>query len=132
MSASSEPAYEAWVRGAVWGCACMWLLICFLRNGQRGHWCLVSIQVKGYKDPSNGGDLILGDCEHLLTPACHHPDVNIAKPAQLICGVTTNVFSAGPFSHRALLTLHEKHVPFTQHYVDLKNKPDWCAAHGSV
>jgi glutathione S-transferase len=60
MSASTEPAYEAWV--------------------------------KGYKDPSKGGDLILGDC---------------------------------PFSHRALLTLHEKHVPFTQHYVDLKNKPDW-------
>lgn len=32
MSASSEPAYEAWVRGAVWGCACMWPLIFFLKD----------------------------------------------------------------------------------------------------
>jgi glutathione S-transferase len=30
-----------------------------------------------------------------------------------------------PFSHRALLTLEEKHVPYTQHYIDLKDKPDW-------
>lgn len=30
-----------------------------------------------------------------------------------------------PFSHRALLTLEEKHVPYEQKFVDLKNKPDW-------
>ncbi|KAK9845731.1 hypothetical protein WJX81_000762 [Elliptochloris bilobata] len=30
-----------------------------------------------------------------------------------------------PFCHRVLLTLHEKHVPFTEKYVDLSNKPQW-------
>lgn len=35
------------------------------------------------------------------------------------------MLGAGPFCHRALLTLEEKHVPYTQHYIDLKDKPDW-------
>lgn len=32
---------------------------------------------------------------------------------------------AGPFSHRALLNLEEKHVPYTKTLVDLDNKPQW-------
>ncbi len=31
----------------------------------------------------------------------------------------------GPFSHRALLALEEKHVPYTKILVDLDNKPQW-------
>eukprot|EP00899_Mesostigma_viride_P016408 jgi/Mesvir1/24769/Mv22024-RA.1 len=30
-----------------------------------------------------------------------------------------------PFSHRVLLTLHEKKIPFEEKYVDLTNKPQW-------
>ena len=36
--------------------------------------------------------------------------------------------TAGPFSHRALLTLAEKHVPHKEEYIDFNNKPKWCAA----
>lgn len=32
---------------------------------------------------------------------------------------------AGPFCHRALLTLEQKKVPYVKNYVDLGNKPDW-------
>lgn len=31
----------------------------------------------------------------------------------------------GPFSHRALLHLEEKHVPYTKTLLDLDNKPQW-------
>ncbi|CAL8468489.1 g8029 [Coccomyxa elongata] len=30
-----------------------------------------------------------------------------------------------PFSHRALLTLAEKHVPYKEEYIDFNNKPKW-------
>ena len=39
-----------------------------------------------------------------------------------------NVHAAGPFSHRALLTLAEKHVPYKEEYIDFDNKPKWYAA----
>ncbi len=32
---------------------------------------------------------------------------------------------AGPFSHRVLLTLEEKQIPYTINYVDVRNKPAW-------
>jgi hypothetical protein len=31
----------------------------------------------------------------------------------------------GPFSHRALLTLEAKHIPYTLETLDLDNKPQW-------
>jgi hypothetical protein len=65
----------------------MFLLVFVLRTGHRIDWCSTPTQVKGYRDPSKGGDLILGDCEHLLSPACHRPDVTIVKHVQLICVV---------------------------------------------
>lgn len=34
---------------------------------------------------------------------------------------------AGPFCHRALLTLEEKNASYEKHYVDFANKPDWYA-----
>ena len=33
--------------------------------------------------------------------------------------------SAGPFCHRSLLTLEEKHVPYTKTFIDFANKPQW-------
>lgn len=33
--------------------------------------------------------------------------------------------AAGPFCHRALLTLEEKHVPYTKTYIDFNDKPQW-------
>ena len=36
------------------------------------------------------------------------------------------LFRAGPFCHRALLTLEEKHAKYTQDYVDFAEKPEWC------
>ncbi len=36
------------------------------------------------------------------------------------------LFRAGPFCHRALLTLEEKHANYTQDYVDFAEKPEWC------
>ncbi len=30
-------------------------------------------------------------------------------------------------TRRALLTLEEKHVPYSRELVNLKDKPDWCA-----
>ena len=36
------------------------------------------------------------------------------------------LFRAGPFCHRALLTLEEKHAKYTQDYVDFTEKPEWC------
>ena len=38
------------------------------------------------------------------------------------------VHAAGPFCHRALLTLAEKHVPYKEEYIDFDNKPKWYAA----
>ena len=35
---------------------------------------------------------------------------------------------AGPFSHRALLTLAEKNAPYKEEYIDFDHKPDWCGA----
>lgn len=32
---------------------------------------------------------------------------------------------AGPFCHRALLTLEEKHIPYKKTYIDFSNKPQW-------
>ena len=32
---------------------------------------------------------------------------------------------AGPFCHRALLTLAEKHIPYKEEYIDFANKPKW-------
>jgi len=32
---------------------------------------------------------------------------------------------AGPFCHRALLTLEEKKVPYERRYIDFAHKPDW-------
>ncbi len=32
---------------------------------------------------------------------------------------------AGPFCHRALLTLAEKHVPYKEEYIDFADKPKW-------
>jgi glutathione S-transferase len=32
---------------------------------------------------------------------------------------------AGPFCHRALLTLEEKHVPYTKTLIDFAAKPQW-------
>lgn len=37
----------------------------------------------------------------------------------------TNVLADCPFSHRALLCIEEKKVPYTRTYVDLDNKPQW-------
>ena len=37
----------------------------------------------------------------------------------------TKTTHAGPFCHRALLTLEEKHIPYTKIFVDLDNKPQW-------
>jgi glutathione S-transferase len=35
------------------------------------------------------------------------------------------VLVAGPFSHRALLALEEKKIPYSKTFVDLDNKPQW-------
>lgn len=32
-----------------------------------------------------------------------------------------------PYSLRVLLVLEEKGMPYTLHFVDLANKPKWCA-----
>lgn len=32
---------------------------------------------------------------------------------------------AGPFSHRVLLALEERELPYTPNYVDVQQKPDW-------
>jgi hypothetical protein len=37
----------------------------------------------------------------------------------------TDLHAAGPFCHRALLTLAEKHVPYKEEYIDFSNKPKW-------
>lgn len=37
----------------------------------------------------------------------------------------TNTLGDCPFCHRALLTLEEKHVPYTKAYVDFAAKPQW-------
>jgi len=34
---------------------------------------------------------------------------------------------AGPFCHRALLTLEEKQLNYTREYVDFADKPKWYA-----
>lgn len=31
----------------------------------------------------------------------------------------------GPFTHRVLLTLEEKHVPYVKHYINTHDKPEW-------
>ena len=35
--------------------------------------------------------------------------------------------AAGPFSHRTMLTLEEKGVPYNKLLLDESNIPDWCA-----
>lgn len=37
------------------------------------------------------------------------------------------VFAAGPFSHRVLLILEEKGIPYRPNYVEATQKPNWCA-----
>jgi hypothetical protein len=37
----------------------------------------------------------------------------------------TSITIAGPFCHRALLTLVEKKVPYTTTLIDFDNKPQW-------
>lgn len=32
---------------------------------------------------------------------------------------------AGPFTHRVLLTLEEKQIPYVKHYVNTHDKPEW-------
>ena len=44
----------------------------------------------------------------------------------LFCCDSVFLFRAGPFCHRALLTLEEKHAKYTQDYVDFAEKPEWC------
>jgi glutathione S-transferase len=41
---------------------------------------------------------------------------------------TTPPPPAGPFSHRALLVLEEKKVPYTRTLIDLEDRPDWIKA----
>jgi hypothetical protein len=44
----------------------------------------------------------------------------------LFCCESVFLFRAGPFCHRALLALEEKHAKYTQDYVDFAEKPEWC------
>jgi glutathione S-transferase len=37
-----------------------------------------------------------------------------------LCGMR-----AGPFSHRALLTMAEKDAPYKEEFIDFDNKPKW-------
>ena len=77
--------------------------------------------VKG--DPNNKS---LGDCKfaRLFTT----PELAAKKP----CRSNTSVL-AGPFCHRALLTLEEKQAKYTRDYVDFADKPKWSAmSHLSV
>lgn len=76
------------------------------------------IVVKG--DPDTG---VLGDCT-LNLPSCDcspHTSCTVSDTLDLPYSLP----SAGPYSHRALLTLEEKHVPYTKVMVDLDNKPQW-------
>ena len=59
----------------------------------------------------------LGDCKF---------DRVVKLPKSKPCRLTKNVL-AGPFCHRALLTLEEKQVKYTRDYVDFANKPKWSA-----
>lgn len=36
--------------------------------------------------------------------------------------------TAGPFSHRTMLTLEEKGVPYNKLLLDENSIPEWCAA----
>lgn len=55
----------------------------------------------------------LGDCKQLVFVTLFRWD-------------SVFLFRAGPFCHRALLTLEEKHAKYTQDYVDFAEKPEWC------
>ena len=84
---------------------------------------------------------VLGDCEPLHTSlkgaVTDEYDLSIAHKVSQIMrntlpfGVkqrmrfTDTECGAGPFCHRALLTLEEKKVPYEAHYINLANKPEW-------
>ena len=80
------------------------------------------IAVKGNPDAG-----ILADCEVPARPLTlpRHP----AAPAcSEQCSLTLSLPSslpAGPFCHRALLGLEEKHIPYSKTYIDFNNKPQW-------
>jgi hypothetical protein len=48
-----------------------------------------------------------------------------AHPCAIACPLPLRVCSTGPFSHRVLLVLEEKEIPYTLNYVDATNKPEW-------
>ena len=63
----------------------------------------------------------MGNC--LTTCAAAAPKYEIVVKGDPASGLT--VLADCPFSHRALLAIEEKKVPYTRTYVDLDNKPQW-------
>ena len=62
----------------------------------------------------------LGDCKFARF-------VNLPEFAAKRPGSSTTYVLAGPFCHRALLTLEEKQAKYTRDYVDFADKPKWSA-----
>lgn len=61
-----------------------------------------------------------GDCRGKL--------INVLAESYGQCLVLNRQMLAGPFSHRALLTLAEKDVPYKEEYIDFSDKPKWYAS----
>jgi glutathione S-transferase len=78
---------------------------------------IFDIAVKGF--PETG---VLGDCERACrarSPAAAAvPPVALTRPPHV-------ARPAGPFCHRALLVLEEKHVPYCKTLIDFAAKPQW-------
>lgn len=86
---------------------------------------LFDIAVKGIPETST-----LGDCELKLParPPCTSASGGLlAPPVAAAPRPPALPFSApaGPFCHRALLVLEEKHVAYSKTYVDFAAKPQW-------
>lgn len=60
----------------------------------------------------------------------HAPWILTSQTPYTCCLAPLHPSAAGPFSHRVLLTLEEKGVPYSVTFVDVKNKPAWWVGGG--
>ena len=72
-------------------------------------------------------DGVLADCEWLrvVLQRRRRQAAGASAADPCLCCCRANSAAAGPFCHRALLTLEEKHVPYTSTLIDFNDKPQW-------